>query len=470
MKLRLALIILLVSFLHNVHAQYYTQFVKGAYVIAGAGCSMGFSKSYTFKPKDASSYKHIVGDFGKDKYQAYYKGQALPYINPAKAKVIFAKKKGKKDGTYYRVESFITDGNKLYYNNVLMVNADAKDLYYVLDTRTPLFASNNNAYFEGQLLSNFNLAKATIISSMPSEKITFFTDGKHVYRNKTLLPDANPKSFKIEGYTARKLVNGVYIEEEIADSRDNSSFYFKGKKVTPYPQWKETKLFANNIYNKQYLVTFTSEYRTQDIAAKPAIDFYLPLEDLAHLTRNKVLRRKKQLQLHKTPVLDSVKGYKIQVFKNRVLESAYYYEEDLEELDIDQFTQVSVAGDGFHWSKKDFNLLRQKGIPVKYFDKDLGSRQALKQKIAELDANAKVISHDTYSYCLCSKNVAYKDHKLEVYDYSVSDNRGKPTQLSAFEGVFGFRMSRNSIRTYANATVGWRSSCRIYSSKKPCLS
>ena len=454
MKLYLTLITLLVSFLQKAHAQSFTQFVKGDSIVAGAGCSMGFSSDYTFKPKDASSYKHIVGNFGKDKYQAYYKGQALPHINPAKAKVIFAKKKGEKDGTYYRVESFITDGKKLYYNNTLMENADINDLYYVFDTQTPLFASNDNAYFEGHLLSNFNLAKATLLSSSFRGEIVFFTDDKHVYRNDVLLPDADVKSFKIEEYIIRKLVDGAYVKEAIADSRDNSSLYFKGKKVTPYPEWKEIRLFPDSIYNKQYLVTFTSEYQTQDIAAKPAIDFYLTFEDFARLTKDKMLNRKKELKLYKTPALDSVKGYKIQVFKNRTLESTYYYEEDLEELDIDQFTQVGVAGDGFHWSKGDFNLLRQQGIPIHYFDKDLRDQQALKQKMAELDASAKVISHDTYSYCLCSKNVEYKDHKLQVYDYLVSDNEGNPTQLSAFEGVFGFRMKRSSITKLLGVDLG----------------
>lgn len=452
--MRLTLIILLISILQNAHAQSFTQFVEGDSIVAGAGCSMGFYRDYTFKPKDASSYKHIVGNFGKDKYQAYYKGQALPYIKPAKAKVIYAKEKGGGDDTFYRVESFITDGKKLYYNNTLMENADINDLYYVFDTPTPLFASNDNAYLGGHLLSNFNLAKATMLSSSFRGEIVFFTDDKHVYRNEVLLPDADPKSFELEGYTARKLVDGAYVAEAIADSRDNRSFYFKGKKVTPYPEWKETRLFPDSIYNKHYLVTFTSEYQTQDIAVKPAIDFYLTPEDFAHLTKNKTLRRKKELQLNKTPVLDSVKGYKIQVFKDRLLESTYYYEEDLEELDIDHFTEVSVAGDGFHWSKEDFNLLRQHGIPVNYFDKDSGSRQALKQKIVELDASAKLISHDTYSYCLCSKNAEYKDHKLQVYDYSVSDNQGNSIQLSAFEGVFRFKMKRNSITKLLGVDLG----------------
>ena len=126
MKLRLPLIVLLVSFLQNIHAQALTQFVKDGYVIAGAGCSQGFSKSYTFKPKDASSYEHLGGDFGKDKYQVYYKGQVLPQLNAAKAKAIYAKNKGGEDDVYRRSEPFITDGIQLYYNNVLMENADVK--------------------------------------------------------------------------------------------------------------------------------------------------------------------------------------------------------------------------------------------------------------------------------------------------------------------------------------------------------
>jgi len=42
---------------------------------------------------------------------------------------------------------------------------------------------------------------------------------------------------------------------------------------------KDSKIKLKNIYNKQYVVTFISQYQKQDVKNKPAIDFYLSLKD-----------------------------------------------------------------------------------------------------------------------------------------------------------------------------------------------
>ena len=93
MKLRLAFLLFAAGLFHPVHAQVFTQFRQGDSIVAGAGCSMGFYRYYAFKPKDVTTYQHIAGAFGKDKFQAYCAGKPLPGINPKKSRDHFCQGK-----------------------------------------------------------------------------------------------------------------------------------------------------------------------------------------------------------------------------------------------------------------------------------------------------------------------------------------------------------------------------------------
>ena len=461
MKQFFALLALTVGFLQAARAQTFTQFRQGDSIVAGAGCSTGFSRYYAFKPRDASSYQHIAGNFGKDKFQAYGAGRRLPRIDPLKATVAFARQKDGKENFFQGDAPFLTDGQNVYYASTFMPGADAKDLVFVFDGRIPLFASHGQVYFEGHLLTGFNRAAASLIDDESHGRTVFFTDGQHVYRNETLLADVDVKSFGRDGYTARKLVDGKYVTEEIADSRDKNSFYFKGRKATPYPDWKATPFFPDSLYDGSYLVTFTSQDEVQDEKATPPVDFYLTPQDFEQLTKNKILPRKQELRLDVLPsakgiITDDdrstarempVKTYQIQVFKDQEVVSVLYYEEELEELDIKGFTRIGVAGDGFHLAKKDFDRLRQRGKPVRYRHEDIETAAAARQKIVALGKSSAVITYDRYSYCNCNRNKQDKDYQMQVYAYQLEDNQGHPTRSANFEGLFTLRVNRKKAAT-----------------------
>lgn len=446
MRLYSTFILLLIFTLQNLQAQSSSEFKNGDFIVGGIGCSRGFSEDYRFKPKDINSYQYIAKEYGKDKFQVYYRGSPLPLIEANKTVEIYAKVKDSSNSWYRYNNLFLTDGVFTYYDNTLMKNADTKAIYYVDDDRIPLFITNKNIYYEGYLLEKLNSEKTIIIDAHPNEKINFFTDGEFVYQNEVWIENADAKSFKRGGYVAKNNMNS----EDVANSHDNKNYYLNGKKIKLYPNWNETKLFPDSIYNSQYIVTFISEYEIQDLKAKPAIDFYLSPKDFERLTKNKILRRKTELNLETQPHLNEVKGYKINIYKNKSLENTYYYEEELEEFDSKYYTQINVIGDGFHFSKNDFDLIREKGKPIKYLEEEFEDFKTWEKKIAQLKNEKNVIYIDLTSYYYSPINKEGKRFERGIYDYWMDDNETKRSELSKYEGLFTFQIERKK----ASALMG----------------
>ena len=319
-------------------AQSFSQFRKGDSIVSGMGCSQGFYEDYKFVPKDIISYEHIQDNYGKDLYNVYYNGKPLKDINPNNTTLAYAKKRDSTDGWYSYNNLFITDGHTTYCDGVAMQNVDVKNIYFMSDGRIPLFRSNNNTYFKGNLLK-LDPKKTRIIDAHPNKKTNFFTDGIFVYKNEILVENANPNSFERSEYHEKRMVNEKYVYKNIADSQDENNYYNNGKVVKPYPNWKKTLFLPDSIDTKEYMVTFNSDYEKQDINATPPIDFYLSPKNIKELIRNIDLNRKKVLKL-KEDITVEEKSYGITVLKNKKKQSSYYYNEDLEELDIDGFYQV----------------------------------------------------------------------------------------------------------------------------------
>jgi len=204
MKPKLLLIFFFIILSGNLNAQGFSQFRQGDSIVSGIGCSEGFSKEYSFKPKDINSYEHLRKDFGKDIFQVYFKGNPLPNINPAKARIVFAKDSIIINKGWNRnCHLFLTDGKITYYDHVLMQSVDIENIFYTSDNRIPLFRSNNNVYFKGYLLEKLNADKTTVIDPHPNEKINFFTDGKYIYKNEILIKNADIQSFNPNDYVNR---------------------------------------------------------------------------------------------------------------------------------------------------------------------------------------------------------------------------------------------------------------------------
>lgn len=200
MKLKFLLLFSLIIVSITLSAQAISQFRQGDSIVAGMGCSRGFSVEYHFKPKDINSYQHLKNDFGKDIFQVYFQGKALANINPDKAEIIYAKDRISKEAWYRYNNLFLTDGNITYYDDVQMQCVDPQNIFYITDNRIPLFRSNNNVYFKGFLLDKLNADKTTVIDSHPNEKINFFTDGKFIYQNEKLIKNADIQSFDRNHY------------------------------------------------------------------------------------------------------------------------------------------------------------------------------------------------------------------------------------------------------------------------------
>lgn len=440
MKLSFLLIILSLLLSRNLTAQSLSQLKQGDSIIAGAGCSRGFYKDYAFKPKDINSYQHLKSNFGKDKFHVYFKGNVLADIKTDKTEIILAKDSLSQESLHTYNNLFLTDGKTTYYDDVKMQYVDPKNIIYVTDYRIPLFRSNNKIFYKGYLLDKLNANKISVIDSHPNENINFFTDGQFVYKNEILIKNADVKTFSRNGYVATNRVTGKL--EDVADSRDNKNFYNNGEKIFPYPDWKETKLFPDSTYTKQNTVVFISEYETHEVNTKPVIDFYLSDNDFNQLTKNIMLQRKTELFLEKKPFLNDVKGYTIKVYKNKKLENTYFYEQDLEEWDFEQFTEINIVGDGFQFAKKDFDLIRQKGKPLKYLKEQFEDYKIWQQKIAEFNNNDNVIYVEPTSYYLSGVNKDGKQYKNSIYEYWLDDNKKIRSNFCSYDGLFTFKIDR----------------------------
>lgn len=442
MKLKSTIQFFLLIFYINLKAQSITQFRQRDSIVTGSGCSRGFYKDYTFKPKDIESYKHIEANFGKDRFHVYFTGKALSLINPDKLEMIYARDSDANESYKSYNNLFLTDGKFTYYNNVLVKNIDVKNIFYIADNRIPIFKSNNNIYFEGHLLDKLNANKTVVIDAHPNEKTNFFTDGKNIYNNEKLIENVDVKSFKpYDGYNEKNLITG--IQETTADSHDDKNFYLNGKKIKLYPDWKKLKLFQDSLYDDKHMVTFTSRYQTHDVNAKNVINFYLSKDDFLQFTKNIILKRKTTYSLEKDAFLEDLKGYEINVYTNNKIQTTYYFAQDLEELDIKNFTQINVIGDGFHFNKKDFNQIRQKGKPIKYLEYTLNDYKSWTNKIDELNKNTDLIYHNSYSYYLATNEKNGK--QKEIICKFLFENSNKPNKFPDFEGMFTFKITKQEI-------------------------
>ena len=440
-KVLIYLLLMLVS-IQNIVGQVKTQYRKGDSIITGAGCSQGFYTDYVFKPQDINTYKHIAEDFGKDKFSVYYKGMPLEGLKTNKTTPIYVQSKKNEYGYSRRNGLIITDGNISYYNENQIKDLDTASVYYMFDERVPIFKSNENVYYEGHLLKKLNVNKTTIIDSHPNEKINFFTDGNVVYCNEFLIKGADTKTFKRGGYKTKIVTGNKYKNIEIADSYDQNYFYKKGERVTPYPGWKKTKIFADSIYNDKFTVAFISSYQKHTINAKPVIDFYLTGKKLEKLTRNIKLFRKKKMRLNEDYYFNEIKGYYIKIYNDKHLIDTYYYAEDLEEFDIGKFTDTDIVGDGFHFSKEDFNLLRSNGKPIKYYKDSMISLEKWKHKISSLKNDPKVIHIDSTS--LFYEFYNEKKRSREIYEYKIENDL--LSKMHTYDGIFILKIKREEAK------------------------
>ncbi len=444
-KSKLLLIILLImAFNQTIKAQYISQFREGDSIVAGTGCSQGFYEEYRFKPKDIDSYEHLIEHFGTDRYAVYFVGKPLDKIIPYDAKYIFIKSK---NGYSERIDYIVTDGNISYFENTEIIDIDTADIYYVRsDDRIPLFRSKDNVYFRGHLLDKLNADKTYTLNPYSKNRTYYFSDSLVIYCNEVLMENADIKTFnKDKNYLEKRFDGKQYHFEEVANSCDKSHFYMNGKKVTIYPDWHTTKMFPDSIYNHQYITTFISQYEIQDTNKRPPIDFYLETKDFERLTKGKKLNRKTALDLTTEPNLESVKAYEINTYKNKKLVATQYYSQDIEEIDIEDFTKNSCVGDGFHLSLDDFNRIRNEGKPIKYRQLIGMNLEAWQHKIAELKNNPNVITLDTLSYYYTLPNKKGKRYIETIDEYKVEADTAKKifTEMYKYKGVCILKIDRD---------------------------
>ena len=106
------------------------------------------------------------------------------------------------------------------------------------------------------------------------------------------------------------------------------------------------------------------------------------------------------------------------------------------------FTKYDIIGDGFHFSKETFNLLRKNGSPIKYFKQEFKDYATWTQKANELGKNNNVITFKTTFYQYSPINKKGKRYKWNIYDYDINQEKKERTNLASYQGIFTFKIPR----------------------------